>query len=277
MDERWLDDNTYIERCLSGECLFGNDFSAEALTLWHSIEAQAHARLDKSGGEEYGYHALDRFHALRKLPDRFWGDVLSYGGAYCFELVPILEKIGVVTVLEPGDRYWRTQLEGKALTYVKPEASGTMPFRDEQFDLITCFSALHHVPNVSYVVEEFARTLKQGGYGIIREPSTSMEDWTRKRMGLTPCERGIPPSLMKKFIKSSGCEIVHVTQAVFSPLRALATKCGIRNVYNNAIFTRIDAVLSNMFSRRHIYHPKTFFQKFQPGVCVYVFRKCGYG
>lgn len=47
----------------------------------------------------------------------------------------------------------------------------TLPYDNEQFDLITCFMVLHHVPHdkLSKLLSEFCRVLKPNGLLIIRE------------------------------------------------------------------------------------------------------------
>ena len=279
--EKWLDDKSYIERCLSGKELFGDNFSPDDLKLWYSIEEQAYAKLlgnSEDLNQEYIYHGFNKFHAYNKLPDRFWSNVLSYGGAYCQELMPIIDKIGTVTVLEPGDKFQHGTLQSTSgetkvpLTYVKPDSSGKIQFDNESFDLITCISALHHVPNVSFVVTEICRILKHGGYCIIREPTTSMGNWTSDRVGCTPLERGIPELLMKKFIQQNGCDLLHMSSYDFGPLRRLV-QCFRLNCHNSTIYVRIDCLLSKFYMYRKTYFAKTFFQKFQPGACYYIFYK----
>jgi ubiquinone/menaquinone biosynthesis C-methylase UbiE len=81
-------------------------------------------------------------------------------------------------------------LNGVPLTYVKPVASGTLPFPDGTFDLITFSGVLHHIPNVSYVVGELARVVTPDGYLLLREPIHSMGDWRGPRRGLTKKNAG---------------------------------------------------------------------------------------
>lgn len=77
---------------------------------------------------------------------------------------------------------------------------GKISFEDNSFDLITSFSVLHHVPNVSFVISELVRVLSKDGYLLIREPIHSMGDWSVKREGLTKNERGIHYKLLEQFI-----------------------------------------------------------------------------
>lgn len=42
-------------------------------------------------------------------------------------------------------------------------------FKDESVDLIVCMSVLHHVKDIDFIMKEFHRILKPGGYIVIRE------------------------------------------------------------------------------------------------------------
>jgi SAM-dependent methyltransferase len=60
-----------------------------------------------------------------------------------------------------------------------------IPFRDNSFDLIISFGALHHLPDPFTTVLEIERVLKSGGLFIAHEPSSY---WTGKME--SPHERG---------------------------------------------------------------------------------------
>lgn len=53
-----------------------------------------------------------------------------------------------------------------ALVYLAPAEN--LPFRDETFDLVYCFSVVEHVQNVEKTISEIARVMKQGAYGYIQ-------------------------------------------------------------------------------------------------------------
>lgn len=63
------------------------------------------------------------------------------------------------------------------LNYVKATLTGKINSQDKLFDLITCFSVLHHIPNVTFVFSELIRVLQPGGYLLLREPIHFMGDW----------------------------------------------------------------------------------------------------
>lgn len=61
----------------------------------------------------------------------------------------------------------RTELE--PITYAILEENSGLPFRDEEFSLVTCFQSLHHMRDIDRVIFELYRITSHGGYVIIRE------------------------------------------------------------------------------------------------------------
>ena len=197
-------DDRKTEQALRGEILYGDDFSAEQIALWFEDEREGYFNLNYdtdnlngAAGPVYAYEQLAEQHCFKWLPRREFGSALGIGSAHGAELKPILKRSQSVTVLEPSDGFASEAIDGKPVTYVKPRASGIMPFDSASFDIVVCFSVLHHIPNVSTVVHEMFRVLKPGGYALLREPTHSMGDWRRPRRGLTKRERGIPLAIFR--------------------------------------------------------------------------------
>ena len=100
-------------------------------------------------------------------------------------------------VIEPS-KITRSKKIGKITPkYITPHYTGKNKLKNEKFDLITCFNALHHIPNVEFVLNTLVNSLKKGGFLLTKEPVISMGDWTRKRQGLTQNERGIPEEFLE--------------------------------------------------------------------------------
>lgn len=272
--EYFCKDEEYVQRCLAGELLFGDDFDINAVNKWFEVEGQAYANLYGKREEDTGYdtHQLNIMHGFRFLPKRKFDHVLSVGGAFGDELLPLISQIDKITILEPGTKFIDHHLPGKDVRYVRPDPSGIMPFQDNSFDLICCFSALHHIPNVSTVVQEMRKKLMPGGFVIIREPTTSMGNWREPRTGLTAYERGISSKKMISILQDSGLQLVKRTFCDFAPLRRVAAKIGF-SPYKSAIMTRIDAFFSLLFKDNNVYYPQSFWNKIRPGAAVYVCTK----
>ena len=167
-----------LEPYFAGRRLYGDDFTVEQIREWYEDEKEGYANLGAkdAGAYEYAYHALNERHGFRHLPERPLSRVLGIGSAYGDEFVPIADRIGEVTILEPSDSFVRHEVHGKPARWVKPEVDGTLPFADGSFDLVTCLGVLHHIPNVTHVVHEMHLSPRTDGWALVREPVVSMGD-----------------------------------------------------------------------------------------------------
>jgi SAM-dependent methyltransferase len=263
-----------IEECLQGKKLYGDDFPPGEIDRWYQDEEEGYADLGAKDRTRYsyGYHALNHAHAFRHLPPRNFAHVLSLGGAYGEELRPLLPRAGKITILDPSVAFTVKEIAGVPVEYVKPQPSGLMPFPDELFDLATCFGCLHHVPNVSTVVREVFRSLRPSGIALIREPTVSMGDWRRPRVGLTRRERGLPLSIFRRIVQSAGFTVVKERRCVFPLIIRLRPLFG-GPVYNSPTAVWLDGLLSWLFSWNSRYHCVNPLQKLQPTVVAFVLQK----
>lgn len=263
-----------IEVYFSGRKLYGNDFSQDQIDAWFADEADGYFNLTQSGDGDYayGYHALNKWHGYSALPKRRFGHVLGIGSAYGDELGPILARSDRVSILEPSDGFKSTVLNGVPVSYVKPVASGDMPFDSNSLDLITCLGVLHHIPNVSKIVDEFHRVLKPGGYALVREPIISMGDWRKPRTGLTKRERGIPLPVLRDFVEQAGFTVVREHKCMFSLTSRLKHVVS-GSVFNNAPVVALDALLSALPIWSKVYHARNALQKLRPTAAYYVLQK----
>jgi hypothetical protein len=267
-------DHRVLERSLAGEVLYGDDFSPTEIAAWFEDERNGYFALEDRNRAryQYGYHALNQRHAYRFLPTRPFKHTLGFGSAYCDELLPILDRLQRITVVEPGNGFESREIRGKRVEYHEPEASGKLKFADESFDLITCFSVLHHIPNVSEVVRELARCLEPGGFLIFREPVISMGDWRRPRKGLTQRERGIPFDILRRIIEISGLEILQERRCMF-PVTARLRYLMPSPVYNSQLCVRLDEWVSRLPFWPNRYHPAHWYHKLRPSAVSVVAQK----
>lgn len=266
---------TNFEVYLSGEKLYGDEFTPEQISEWFKGESEGYADLgarDKSD-YHYGYHELNKYHSFKYLGNRPLNDVLGFGSAYGDEFLPIVNRIRHITVLDPSDAFSGvTQIQKTPCKYVKPNASGDMPFESNRFDLITSFGVMHHIPNVSHVMRDMYRCLSIGGILLIREPIVSMGDWRKPRPGCTLSERGIPIRIFDKIIGEAGFKVKRRALCDFRLVPILAGKVGI-DAYNSKFAVKIDSLISSFFPWKTKYHRTTILEKLAPASVAYVLEK----
>jgi SAM-dependent methyltransferase len=250
-----------FEKYADGKSLYGDDFSPEEIEAWFRDEQEGCYNLpEERRARLYAYHALNWRHGFRHLPAGPFERVLVIGGAYGDELLPVLDRAKNITILEPSDGFSNPRFE-----YVKPCASGRMPFADNVFDLVICFGVLHHIPNVSRVVKELARCAKPGGWLLVREPIHSMGNWDQPRFGLTRRERGIPIAVMRQIVAGTGLQIVRERRCAF-PLISRLERFRKKEdyVYNSRWMTAMDDYLSNLPFWPKQYHATNLVQRLRP-------------
>lgn len=164
------------------------------------------------------------------------------------------------------------EIHGKPVTYATPDPSGRMPVSDASFDLIVGFSVLHHVPNVSTVVQEMYRVQAPGGYVLLREHTHSMGDWRYPRRGLTRRERGIPLSIFRQIVAKAGFSVLRETRCMFSLMLRLQ-RIMHRPIWTMNWLVDIDAWICRLRVWPDHYHARTTLQKVRPTAVAFVLRK----
>lgn len=267
-----MDNNVY----LSGDRLYGDDLTVKEIESWYSREAEGYSGIvnKRAGPYQYEYHALNSFHCYSRLESKSSvGKVLGIGSAFGEEFGPILHKIDDLVILDPSDVFaGSTRIHDIPCKYVKPIPAGDMPFHSDQFDLITCFGVMHHIPNVTHVMGEIFRCLKPGGVFLIREPIVSQGDWTYPRAGVTKDERGIPIKIFDQIIDDSKFIVKYRRFCDFSPFPVMARKIGF-NLYNSKFLVVVDDWVSNLSIWRFRYHRTKLLHKFAPASVVYILTK----
>ncbi|MGA2991583.1 MAG: methyltransferase domain-containing protein [Candidatus Korobacteraceae bacterium] len=241
---------------LKGVRLYGDDFTEEHIKEWFADEKHSYHELVNSvASEPYLYRELNVFHAFRHLPERQWEHVLGFGSYTGEDLLPIVDRVKMVTIVDPAPV--STVLPGM-VSYIVPNPSGRLSLLDESIDLVICFNVLHHIPNVSFVVSELTRCLAPGGWMLVSEPRTSMGDWTHQRPGMTAHERGIPELILRNILVSAGLTLrSHSRQKHWITKRFIQPyyDCPGRSIYNSPALVRLDAWLSKWVHWNRQYHP----------------------
>lgn len=264
-----------MECYFSGQKLYGDSFSQSEIDAWYRDEEEGYASLASAEPSDYryAYHGLNRFHGYDRLPTAVrFKHALGFGSAFGDEFMPVARRIDRITVIDPSSAFVRASIHGVPSNYVKPAPSGRLPLADNTFDLATCFGALHHVPNVSFVLKEIARVLCPQGWLLVREPCVSMGDWRQPRPGLTRRERGIPAHLLQRAARDAGLHVVHSAPCDF-PVVARLGELMRRQVYNSGWGTRVDYWLSLAFAWNRTYHATTRLQRLRPASSFLVVQK----
>lgn len=250
----------------SGQAVYGDDFGPSDIERWFADEREAYAQLYGADPvrHDYGYDALNRHHAYARLPrGRRFRHALGFGSNFGDELVPLLDRLDRVTLLDASGQFVVDQLRGVPVHHVMAQPSGHIDLPDASLDLITCFGVLHHIPNVSAVLGEFARVMAPGGLLLLREPTTTMGDWRWPRAGLTTRERGIPPALLSAGVQRAGFQLWRVSDCYFPPWVRLCLALGVAP-FKHAATTWVDALLARATRPFHRYHRGGLASRFAP-------------
>lgn len=250
---------------LKVKTLYGDDFNPEQIKKWYQEEEDAFFDLWVEGKEfAYEYSALDSLVGFPFLTGEL-ENVLGIGSGFGVEFLPIIDKIKNLTIIENSDKYNVNPYIKKSINYCKAAIVGSIPAADNTFDLVVCFSTWHHIPNVSFMISEFTRVLKNGGILFIREPIVSTGDWTSVRKhGLSKNERGIPLSILRDIIWKNGLSICRETLWNFRSFCQLMQLFSKKSIYQNHFYSRIDLLLSSFFKWNMNYHPSNMCSKLRP-------------
>ena len=192
-----------------GHVLAGDDLQGEALSNWYAQEEEAFAGKDISLSltDTDPWYAYMRYVNNKLIFNRL-GQLFGDCGSILFvgpgngkeaEIISQLYPNWAIYFLEASADL-RKSLKKKfaASVILKPNTNGTILLDDGSIDVVCAFSVLHHIANVSAHLAEFERILANRGRIFVREPCSSMGDWTKVRK-TTPNERGISKYFFLQF------------------------------------------------------------------------------
>ncbi len=264
--------NQEYEKLMSGEHIYGDDFDFQDINDWFEDEKNASiACYEDADPNQYDY--LNYFHCYKNIESLKFDKCLAIGPAYGAELKFLSKNIKEFIAIEPEKKWWSNNINGTPVDYMMPKINGDISLKDGSVDLIICFSVLHHIPNVSHIIDECHRVLKPNGTIIIREPVVAMGDWRFSRRGMTARERGVPLSPLLKKINSLNFKIKNLRIYDFPATRKLAKFFRVSSYFNKPFFVALDYFLSNIINWKVIYNPKNIFQKIQPsGIYIHLIK-----
>lgn len=260
---------------LSGNRLYGDNFSLDEIMQWFADEASDYDETGSSGHHSptYPCHRLNHLHHFRYIKGQSFEQALGIGQAQAEAYKPLKGQVDQVTILDSDPSLCEVeQVHDIPCSYIAPRLSGTLDFSRGTFDLITCFDALQHIPNVSYQIRECYRCLKPGGIMLLREPIISMGDWSQPRKGVSRRQRGIPLRLMDVIVTQTGFKVISSSLCCFPAIPIVAKSFQVLP-FNWRLPTRLDALLSMIFSWNVTYHRTSLLRKIAPKSVAYVLQK----
>lgn len=264
-----------FQRYFRGDALIGDDYDADEIASWFADEAEGYASLGANDRQKYsyGYHELNRALGFSRLGQKNFENALGVGSAYGDEFIPIADRLGNITILDPSDYFTVDNVAGVPVRFIKPDVTGTMPFKENSFDLLTCLGVLHHIPNVSHVISEFYRVLRPGGFALIREPVVNMGDWRKPRSGLTRHERGIPLHYMDAILQKAGLTVISRVPCGFPLTSRISRLLRLKAQFNSPLMVRLDVIICRLMLWNWSYARPGLLKKFTPTSVYWVCHK----
>ncbi len=268
-------DKYFKDEFLDGEKLVGDDFSNDEIHQWYKEEKEAYCELtNKLKSEFYLYENINNFYGLKiilsELKYKKEINILCFGAAYGGEVKAIKTILNKdtsleyqITVIDSSDEMLSSIQYELGVKIKKATIDGVIDLESNSFDLITCFGVLHHIPNVSFVLSQFANILKSKGFIFLREPISSMGKWKGERIGTTINERGIDIKYFIKNFNKLNLRIVSKNYSFFMPIIRLFNIFGLN--INSHIVIYFDYLFSKLFSCNIFYYRNTILKKFAPG------------
>ena len=273
----------YVDnRYLTGEYLVGDDFNLDEITQWYKEEEEAYCELAGENNKEYLYQKINNFYGLRNeiknLQDKANINILCFGAAWGGEVKGIMQLLNdfkindaKITIIDSSSEMLDKAKKELGVDTIKANVNGIIDCSDNTFDLITCFGVLHHIPNVSFVFSELIRVLKKDRVLLLREPISSMGNWSSQRIGTTINERGLGVKYIRRLIETNNVNILKLNYLLFSPLTKLMSKVGFD--LSNKLIIYIDYLLSKIFSWNINYNRNALLDKFSPGSVFLIIKK----
>lgn len=258
--------------------LIGNDYSIEQIKKWYDEEENFHNQFSagRNAADDYWiiYEVFNRRYAIDKYV-KFSNEtkILSFGCAEGSDTARLYKEhnfrlFGVESSEKLIEAFKENFPDGEI---VKATIEGKISYADDFFDYVFCFGVLHHIPNVSYVLEEFWRVLKSGGIAIIREPICWMYSGGDRPADLSPNERGIPVEYFKNEFSRLDFKLLSIQMSYYKPLMSVLRKTKMLWRLPNLMYS-LDRVAGKLPSSKK-YYPDSFADKFAPSSAYYVIQK----
>lgn len=257
----------------SGDHLRGDDFSDTQIAEWFADEQRGYFDLTNGKAQSRPeYDALYELTLFRYVRDTTHKMVVAIGSAGGQDIRLIASNTHKFIIIEPTREFWRERIGGTPAEYRTPSLRGRVDVPDASVDMVVALNVLHHIPNVSDVLREIHRILRPGGRLLLKEPITTMGEWTPPRHGLTKNERGLPEKWLLRRLPDLGFTIERATPCYFPPWVRVMDAIGVLP-HQHFLTMHIDLLLSRLTRWNARYYRPSFFRKFAPAALAIVARK----
>jgi SAM-dependent methyltransferase len=222
-----LDANVNVCQCESCGYVFDNPRpTVEALTAFYSQPS----KYDSWISEEQARTSLWNRRLRQLLRVRTGGSLMDVGagiGQFLYLARPHFKEVAGIEISTSAIDIARTKY---GLNLIRGEIQ-TIDFGVKQFDNITIFHVLEHVPNPKLVVERCAQLLKKGGTLVIAVPN-ELQSFRMKakkflgRMGVRKF-RQISKSGLPKIVLDGSLGEIHLSHFTPGVLRGLVERSGL--------------------------------------------------
>jgi SAM-dependent methyltransferase len=265
-----------------GDILAGDDYDERLLRQWYAQEMEAFYETNAVSAKEDPWYRYMRYVNNRlgfRVVDSsrtMISSVLVLGPGDGEEIQEFAaDRPGChITFIEASDRFCDILRERYPRSIVvRADPLGNIPCPSGSIDLMVAFSVLHHIPNVSRILEEVARVLRPKGWVLVREPCSSQGDWRFPRSA-TPNERGIPRKWMMQTAQRVGLRPARAPVPIlFEPLNKLL-KCSIGFDWVPFwLLYIVDRVVSALVAPNDHYWRDKWWKKIGPSSYFYIFCK----
>jgi len=265
-----------------GKALIGDQFDLDQLKVWFSQEQEAFYEGDAGNSDVDPWYAYMRYvnevlgFSLISDLKRKKGSLLILGPGSGKEVEFFVDQNPgwTITFIESSDNF-KNELKRNFSTsiIVDPKISGDIDLNNVSQDVICAFSVLHHIPNVTHVIEEISRVSRPGAIFVVREPCSSMGDWRYPRSA-TPNERGISRDYLIATAQKAGFELAKKpTPIIFEPINKILKYTVGYSCVSFRVLYLFDRLVSKILSFNDHYWRDSWYKKFGPSSYFYVFRK----
>lgn len=258
--------------------LKGNDYSKKDIEKWYREEENYHNQFKGGLSKEYWiiYEIFNYEYAFKLFVNyKKESKVLSFGCAEGNDLKKNYEKYNFKLFgIEASDELMKTFKKNfPKATIKKANIYGNINFNDNFFDYIIILGVLHHIPNVSFVLNELYRVLKIGGRIIIREPISSMRPKNKVSENdlISPNERGIPIGFIKNELEKLDLKILSISKAYYAPLIRFIKIFNFFQKMSFLVYCTDRLCCSLPFPNK--YYRENIFLKCAPGSAYYIVEK----